>query len=79
MTILIGKLLEFSYTKEVEEGDWASFCCVVKRGKAVARWKVGDYTDEEGNGVKSLRNHGLAVEHYNNHELKKKYKSIGHT
>ena len=72
-----GKLLEFSYTREVNEGEWASFSCAVKRGKAIVRWKIGNYTDEVGNGMKYIGSHGLVVRQYDDRELTEKYKGKG--
>ncbi|CAI8033944.1 hypothetical protein GBAR_LOCUS19135, partial [Geodia barretti] len=74
-----GKLLEFSYTREVNEGEWASFSCAVKRGKAIVRWKIGNYTDEVGNGMKYIGSHGLVVRQYDDRELTEKYKGKGLT
>ena len=79
ISTLTGKLLEFSYTREVNEGEWASFSCAVKLGKARVRWKIGNYTDEVGNGMKYIGSHGLVVRQYDDRELTEKYKDKGLT
>ena len=57
------------------EGEWASFSCTVKAGKASVLWKIGSYTDKDGNSTTKLNSRGLTVT-YDMHIDKREQKEI---
>ena len=74
----IGKLLDFSSTHEVNEGDWARFSCTVKKGTVL--WKIGNYTKEDGNALNKIETRGLiTVRKYDDTAAKEKYEDVGIT
>ena len=76
----IGKLLDFSSTHEVNEGDWARFSCTVKKEKGTVLWKIGNYTKEEGNALNKIETRGLiTVRKYDDTAAKEIYEDVGIT
>ena len=60
----LAKLLNFTLTKDVVEGEHANFSCTVKHGKGSVLWKIGDYTTEDGNSFDNPENEQVSVEVY---------------
>ena len=60
----LAKLLNFTLTKDVVEGEHANFSCTVKHGKGSVLWKIGDYTREDGNSFDNPENEQVSVEVY---------------
>ena len=63
-TFTLAKLLNFSGTSAVNEGEYANFSCTIRRGHHTILWKIGAYTDEEGTSHQQLENNNMGVSMY---------------
>lgn len=51
-----AKLKNFSFTRDVKEGEWANYSCTVKAiDKASIFWRIGNYTSENGDSIDQVR------------------------
>lgn len=78
---ILAKLLNFTLTKDVVEGEYANFSCTVKRGKGVVLWKIGNYTIEEGESFDYPADNTVSVKVYqeDDPELAQVFAGIGQT
>ena len=78
-TFFAGKLLSFTAAHKVDEGEWASFSCTVKKGKAKILWKIGEFTEENGNSFSKISSQELTVRRYTDQQEAEKYRRNGTT